>query len=154
VGALPADVKLYAGGEDNFCHRLIGAPGQLTDFGTLDRLALAAQKVATVLCEHPTVIAGHAFTTGQIKRSGSERFCPTPWWSTGSRTDSAATTFASSNEPRDGRVSRVNAKCCNSRKPGIAERRRFSSPISIGCRMRFDFPAAQVATSDPKLQAG
>ena len=75
-GALPADVKLYAGGEDNFCHRLIGAPGQLTDFGTLDRRALAAQKVATVLCEHPTVIGGHAFTTGQIKRSGIEKVLP------------------------------------------------------------------------------
>src|SRR5262252_9537544 len=74
--ALPADVKLYAGGEDNFCHRLIGPPGQLTDFGTLDRRALAAQKVATVLCEHPTVIAGHAFTTGQIKRSGIEKVLP------------------------------------------------------------------------------
>ena len=75
-GALPADVKLYAGGEDIFCHRLIGAPGQLTDFGTLDRRALAAQKVATVLCEHPTVIAGHAFTTGQIRRSGIEKVLP------------------------------------------------------------------------------
>jgi 7,8-dihydropterin-6-yl-methyl-4-(beta-D-ribofuranosyl)aminobenzene 5'-phosphate synthase len=74
--ALPADVKLYAGGEDNFCHRLIGAPGQLTDFGTLDRRALAAQKIATVLCEHPTVIGGHAFTTGQIKRSGIEKVLP------------------------------------------------------------------------------
>jgi 7,8-dihydropterin-6-yl-methyl-4-(beta-D-ribofuranosyl)aminobenzene 5'-phosphate synthase len=73
---LPADVNLYAGGEDNFCHRLIGAPGQLTDFGTLDRRALAAQKVATVLCEHPTVIAGHAFTTGQIKRSSMEKVLP------------------------------------------------------------------------------
>jgi 7,8-dihydropterin-6-yl-methyl-4-(beta-D-ribofuranosyl)aminobenzene 5'-phosphate synthase len=75
-GALPADVKLYAGGEDNFCQRLIGTPGQLTDFGTLDRRALAAHKVAVVLCEHPTVIAGHAFTTGQIKRSGIEKVLP------------------------------------------------------------------------------
>jgi len=74
--ALPADVKLYAGGEDNFCHRLAGAPGQFTDFGTLDRRALATQKVATVLCEHPTVIAGQAFTTGQIKRSGIEKVLP------------------------------------------------------------------------------
>jgi len=73
---LPVDVKLYAGGEDNFCHRLIGAPGQLTDFGALDRRALAARGVATVLCEHPTVIAGHAFTTGQIKRSGIEKVLP------------------------------------------------------------------------------
>jgi 7,8-dihydropterin-6-yl-methyl-4-(beta-D-ribofuranosyl)aminobenzene 5'-phosphate synthase len=73
---LPAEVKLYAGGEDNFCHRLIGAQGQLTDFGSLDRRALAARKIATVLCEHPTVIAGHAFTTGQIKRSGVEKILP------------------------------------------------------------------------------
>ena len=69
-------MKLYAGGEDNFCHRLIGAQGQLTDFGSLDRRALAARKIATVLCEHPTVIAGHAFTTGQIKRSGVEKILP------------------------------------------------------------------------------
>jgi 7,8-dihydropterin-6-yl-methyl-4-(beta-D-ribofuranosyl)aminobenzene 5'-phosphate synthase len=74
--SLPVDVKLYAGGEDNFCHRLIGAPGQLTDFGALDRRAIAARRVATVLCEHPTVIAGHAFTTGQIKRSGIEKVLP------------------------------------------------------------------------------
>jgi 7,8-dihydropterin-6-yl-methyl-4-(beta-D-ribofuranosyl)aminobenzene 5'-phosphate synthase len=74
---LPVELKLYAGGEDNFCHRLIGgAPGQLTDFGTLDRRALAAQRVSVVLCEHPTVIAGHAFTTGQIKRSGIEKILP------------------------------------------------------------------------------
>jgi 7,8-dihydropterin-6-yl-methyl-4-(beta-D-ribofuranosyl)aminobenzene 5'-phosphate synthase len=70
------DVKLYAGGEDNFCRRLIGPPGQLTDFGTLDRRALAEHKVATVLCEHPTVIGGHAFTTGRIKRSGIEKVLP------------------------------------------------------------------------------
>jgi 7,8-dihydropterin-6-yl-methyl-4-(beta-D-ribofuranosyl)aminobenzene 5'-phosphate synthase len=75
-GMLPADVKLYAGGEDNFCHRLTGPQGQLTDYGILDRRALAAQKVATILCEHPTVIGGHAFTTGQIKRSGIEKVLP------------------------------------------------------------------------------
>jgi 7,8-dihydropterin-6-yl-methyl-4-(beta-D-ribofuranosyl)aminobenzene 5'-phosphate synthase len=74
---LPDDLKLYAGGEDNFCRRLIGgAPGQLTDFGTLDRRALAAHRVSVVLCERPTVIAGHAFTTGQIQRSGIEKILP------------------------------------------------------------------------------
>jgi 7,8-dihydropterin-6-yl-methyl-4-(beta-D-ribofuranosyl)aminobenzene 5'-phosphate synthase len=76
--ALPSDIKLYAGGEDNFCRRYQGpgTPGQLADFGVLDRRELAAQKVATVLCENPTVIAGHAFTTGKIKRSSSERVLP------------------------------------------------------------------------------
>jgi 7,8-dihydropterin-6-yl-methyl-4-(beta-D-ribofuranosyl)aminobenzene 5'-phosphate synthase len=73
---LPADVRLYAGGEDNFCHRLTGPQNQLADFGTLDRRELTAQKVTTVLCETPTVIAGHAFTTGKITRSSIERVLP------------------------------------------------------------------------------
>jgi 7,8-dihydropterin-6-yl-methyl-4-(beta-D-ribofuranosyl)aminobenzene 5'-phosphate synthase len=73
---LPADVKLYAGGEDNFCHRLNGPANDLADFGTLDRRELASQQVATVLCEKPTVIAGHAFTTGKIQRASIERVLP------------------------------------------------------------------------------
>ncbi len=78
---LPADVKLYAGGEDNFCHRVNATPtkGQFTDFGTLDRRQLAAQRVTTVLCETPTVIAGHAFTTGKITRRSIERILPQTW---------------------------------------------------------------------------
>lgn len=77
-GALPADVKLYAGGEDNFCHRLAssGKPGEFSDFGVLDRTALAARKVGVVLCENPTVIGGPAFTTGQIKRQTDEKILP------------------------------------------------------------------------------
>jgi 7,8-dihydropterin-6-yl-methyl-4-(beta-D-ribofuranosyl)aminobenzene 5'-phosphate synthase len=76
--SLPADVKLYAGGEDNFCHRLqaTGKPGEFSDFGFLDRNALAARKVSVVLCESPTVIGGHAFTTGQIKRQTDEKILP------------------------------------------------------------------------------
>jgi 7,8-dihydropterin-6-yl-methyl-4-(beta-D-ribofuranosyl)aminobenzene 5'-phosphate synthase len=73
---LPADIKLYAGGEDNFCRRYIGPQNQLTDFGALDRRELTAQKVATVLCEAPTVIADHAFTTGKIDRKSIERVLP------------------------------------------------------------------------------
>jgi 7,8-dihydropterin-6-yl-methyl-4-(beta-D-ribofuranosyl)aminobenzene 5'-phosphate synthase len=73
---LPADVKLYAGGEDNFCHRYTGPANQLQDFGVLDRRELTAKKVATVLCQTPTVVAGHAFTTGQIKRSSIEKVLP------------------------------------------------------------------------------
>jgi 7,8-dihydropterin-6-yl-methyl-4-(beta-D-ribofuranosyl)aminobenzene 5'-phosphate synthase len=75
---LPPDLTLYAGGEDNFCHRLsrTASPGQLGEGGTLDRREIAAQKVKTVLCEAPTVISGHAFTTGQIKRNSIERVLP------------------------------------------------------------------------------
>ena len=75
---LPADLKLYAGGEDNFCHRVqsTGMPGEFSDFGFLDRNALAARKVGVVLCEQPTVIGGHAFTSGQIKRRTDEKILP------------------------------------------------------------------------------
>ena len=44
---LPPDVKLYAGGEDNFCHRVSATPtpGQFGEFGTLDRPSIVAHKV-------------------------------------------------------------------------------------------------------------
>jgi 7,8-dihydropterin-6-yl-methyl-4-(beta-D-ribofuranosyl)aminobenzene 5'-phosphate synthase len=74
--ALPADPKLYAGGEDNFCRRHAGPQNQLSDWGVLDRRELAAQKVTPVLCETPTVIGGHAFTTGKIQRRSIERVLP------------------------------------------------------------------------------
>ena len=74
---LPADVKLYAGGEDNFCRRVTSrGSGQFSDFGMLDRRELASRKVAAVLAESPVIIEGHAFTTGRIKRSGIERVLP------------------------------------------------------------------------------
>jgi len=75
---LPADVKLYAGGEDNFCHRVSATPvaGQFGEGGTLDRGAIVAQKVTVVLCETPTVILDHAFTTGKITRNSMERILP------------------------------------------------------------------------------
>jgi 7,8-dihydropterin-6-yl-methyl-4-(beta-D-ribofuranosyl)aminobenzene 5'-phosphate synthase len=76
---LPADLTLYAGGEDNFCHRVsrTATAGQFGEGGTLERREIAAQKVKTVLCETPTVIQGHAFTTGKIKRNNSvERILP------------------------------------------------------------------------------
>ena len=74
--SLPADVKLYTGGEDNFCHRWNGAPGSFADFGALDRRALVARQVATLLTEAPVVVAGHAFTTGPIKRGSNEKVLP------------------------------------------------------------------------------
>jgi 7,8-dihydropterin-6-yl-methyl-4-(beta-D-ribofuranosyl)aminobenzene 5'-phosphate synthase len=77
-GVLPPDIKLYAGGEDNFCHRTSApsATGQFGEGGTLDRGAVVAQKVNVVLCETPTIIEGHAFTTGKITRNSMERILP------------------------------------------------------------------------------
>jgi hypothetical protein len=39
--SLPRDIGLYAGGEDNFCHRVLptGTVGMFSDFGYLDRRA-------------------------------------------------------------------------------------------------------------------
>ncbi len=75
---LPADLTLYVGGEDNFCTRKVasGTPGVLADWGTLDRRELDALKVKVVTCERPTVIQGHAFTTGTIARRSFETIPP------------------------------------------------------------------------------
>jgi 7,8-dihydropterin-6-yl-methyl-4-(beta-D-ribofuranosyl)aminobenzene 5'-phosphate synthase len=74
-GVLPKDLTLYAGGEDNFCMRYQGPPGQLSEFGVLDRRQIASRNVKTVLCETPVVV-GHAFTTGKIKRNSTEKVLP------------------------------------------------------------------------------
>lgn len=75
---LPAALTLYAGGEENFCIRRAqsGAPGHFADWGVLDRRELERLKVKIVYCEKPTVIEGHAFTTGTIARRSFERVLP------------------------------------------------------------------------------
>jgi 7,8-dihydropterin-6-yl-methyl-4-(beta-D-ribofuranosyl)aminobenzene 5'-phosphate synthase len=75
---LPADLTLYVGGEDNFCNRRVfgQTPGQFSDWGVLDRRELEALKVKVVKCEQPTVMLGHAFTTGNIERKSFERVLP------------------------------------------------------------------------------
>ena len=73
---LPANLTLYVGGEDNFCNRKAGAPGHFTDWGVLDRRDLARLDVKIVKCEKPTVIEGHAFTTGNIPRKSFEKMFP------------------------------------------------------------------------------
>ena len=68
-GRMPAGLTLYAGGEDTFCHRWIVTPdGQKTDLGQLQRPELEAQGLKVVLAKEPTVVAGHAVTSGQIPR--------------------------------------------------------------------------------------
>jgi 7,8-dihydropterin-6-yl-methyl-4-(beta-D-ribofuranosyl)aminobenzene 5'-phosphate synthase len=62
-------LTLYAGGEDTFCHRVVMTPtGMTTDLGQLDLSGLEARGLKIVLAKQPTVVAGHAFTTGQIPR--------------------------------------------------------------------------------------
>jgi len=75
---MPADLPLYIGGEDLFCVRknATGAPGHFADWGVLDRRDLAKLRIRLVNCEKPTVVAGHAFTTGSIQRSSFESVLP------------------------------------------------------------------------------
>lgn len=75
---LPNDLTLYVGGEDNFCNRKTasGAPGHFSDWGVLDRRDLEKFRVKVVSCEQPTVVMGHAFTTGVIQRRTFERVLP------------------------------------------------------------------------------
>jgi 7,8-dihydropterin-6-yl-methyl-4-(beta-D-ribofuranosyl)aminobenzene 5'-phosphate synthase len=75
---MASDMTIYAGGEDNFCPRYVkmGAMGDLSDYGTLDRRDIAKQNVNVVLCEAPVVIGGQAFTTGKIKRNSLEKVLP------------------------------------------------------------------------------
>jgi 7,8-dihydropterin-6-yl-methyl-4-(beta-D-ribofuranosyl)aminobenzene 5'-phosphate synthase len=76
-GALPAlaardrfrpAVPLYAGGEDTFCHRVVVTPTATVDQGRLDRPGLEARGLRVVVTRDPAVVAGHAFTSGQVPR--------------------------------------------------------------------------------------
>ena len=74
------DLRLYTGGEDDFCHRFLRNPdGSFADFGTLDRRKLKALNVEPVLSEVPIVIEGHAFTTGVVPRTSIEHVLPNTW---------------------------------------------------------------------------
>lgn len=62
-------ITLYAGGDDTFCHRWVVTPdGTRLDYGQLDRPALEALGMSVSVSEEPTVVAGHAVTSGQIPR--------------------------------------------------------------------------------------
>jgi 7,8-dihydropterin-6-yl-methyl-4-(beta-D-ribofuranosyl)aminobenzene 5'-phosphate synthase len=74
-------LKLYTGGEDDFCHRFLRAPdGRFVELGTpLDRRRLRELDVEPVLSEAPIVIEGHAFTTGVVPRTSIEHVLPNTW---------------------------------------------------------------------------
>jgi 7,8-dihydropterin-6-yl-methyl-4-(beta-D-ribofuranosyl)aminobenzene 5'-phosphate synthase len=80
-GQMTKNLRLYTGGEDNFCHRVSRNPdGSFADFGgVLDRGKLKALNVEAVLSEEPIVIEGHAFTTGAVPRISLEHVLPNTW---------------------------------------------------------------------------
>lgn len=71
------DLRLYTGGEDNFCHRVSRNPdGTFSDFHMIDRGKLKSLEVEPVLSEEPIVVEGHAFTTGYVPRTSIEKVLP------------------------------------------------------------------------------
>jgi 7,8-dihydropterin-6-yl-methyl-4-(beta-D-ribofuranosyl)aminobenzene 5'-phosphate synthase len=74
------DLRLYTGGEDDFCQRFLRGPdGSIAGFNALDRRKLNAMNVEPVLSEDPIVIEGHAFTTGVVPRTSIEHVLPNTW---------------------------------------------------------------------------
>jgi 7,8-dihydropterin-6-yl-methyl-4-(beta-D-ribofuranosyl)aminobenzene 5'-phosphate synthase len=67
-GKLKPDLTVYAGGEDTFCHRVVVTSAATVDQGQLDRPGLEARGLKVVLAKQPIVVAGQAFTSGQIPR--------------------------------------------------------------------------------------
>ncbi|HIB53934.1 MAG TPA: MBL fold metallo-hydrolase [Nitrospirales bacterium] len=79
------NLQVYIGGEDTLCYRWI-RPGQEDAISyALDRKAIEAAGVKIVLAQKPTVVAGHAFTTGEIPRGSFEKILPTPHIEVGMR---------------------------------------------------------------------
>ncbi len=70
---LRANLPLYVGGEDCFCSRDWVAPPARGNFGTLDRKALEQANLAVTYAERPSLVADHAFTTGQIGLQSFEK---------------------------------------------------------------------------------
>lgn len=70
---LKAKLPLYVGGEECFCSREWTAPPVRGDFGALDRKALEEADVAVAFAEGPSLVADHAFTTGQIGLNSFEK---------------------------------------------------------------------------------
>ena len=66
-------LPLYVGGEECFCARQWTAPPTPGDFGVLDRPAIEQGAVKITIAEGPAVVAGHAFTTGQVPQTTFER---------------------------------------------------------------------------------
>ncbi|HZF32988.1 MAG TPA: MBL fold metallo-hydrolase [Candidatus Angelobacter sp.] len=72
-GKLKTKIPFYVGGEECFCSREWTAPPVPGNFGVLDRKALQDSNVAVTFSEGPSLVADHAFTTGQIGLSSFEK---------------------------------------------------------------------------------
>ena len=63
---LKAKLPFYVGGEECFCSREWVGPPVPGNFGALDRQTLEQANLTVTYAEGPSLVADHAFTTGQI----------------------------------------------------------------------------------------
>jgi 7,8-dihydropterin-6-yl-methyl-4-(beta-D-ribofuranosyl)aminobenzene 5'-phosphate synthase len=66
-------LPLYVGGEDCFCSREWTAGPTKGNFGVIDRTALEEAKLTVTYAQGPSLVADHAFTTGQIGLNSFEK---------------------------------------------------------------------------------
>lgn len=70
---LKPGLPFVLGGEECFCTREGGIGENTGSFGALDRQAIRDARLNLQFAERPSLIAGHAFTTGQIPRESFEK---------------------------------------------------------------------------------
>jgi 7,8-dihydropterin-6-yl-methyl-4-(beta-D-ribofuranosyl)aminobenzene 5'-phosphate synthase len=70
---LKPKLPLYIGGEECFCAREWAGPPVSGNFGVLDRKALEQTSLVVTYAERPSLVADHAFTTGQIGLESFEK---------------------------------------------------------------------------------
>ena len=72
-GRLKPGLPFFLGGEECFCTREVGPPATPSNFGALDRKAIADAGLRVMFAERPSIIADHGFTTGGIPLASFEK---------------------------------------------------------------------------------
>ncbi|MBE0615111.1 MAG: MBL fold metallo-hydrolase [Burkholderiales bacterium] len=70
---LKPGLPFYLGGEECFCSRETGPANAPSNFGTLDRKAIAEAGLQVLLAERPSLLEDHGFTTGYIPLASFEK---------------------------------------------------------------------------------
>jgi 7,8-dihydropterin-6-yl-methyl-4-(beta-D-ribofuranosyl)aminobenzene 5'-phosphate synthase len=72
-GKLKPGLPFYLGGEECFCSRETGPADAPSNFGALDRKAIAQAGLQVLFAERPSLLADHGFTTGYIPLASFEK---------------------------------------------------------------------------------
>ena len=70
---LKPGLPFYLGGEECFCSRETGPVNAPSNFGALDRKAIAEAGLQVLFAERPSLLAGHGVTTGYIPSVSFEK---------------------------------------------------------------------------------